>query len=84
MPVYLDPAASPSSQLCVEVRLPPLRVKDCACPKLLAAGFSSLFALPGGTEDPDMAPCGVVPLAEGVGERPTAVLLDELSCCMWT
>ncbi|KAL6758609.1 Endonuclease/exonuclease/phosphatase [Haematococcus lacustris] len=109
MPVYLDPAASPSSQLCVEVRLPPLRVKDCACPKLLAAGFSSLFALPGPPgqamlqwsavhqqpgvplglqratqEDPDMAPCGVVPLAEGVGERPTAVLLDELSCCMWT
>ncbi|GFR43881.1 hypothetical protein Agub_g5010, partial [Astrephomene gubernaculifera] len=36
------------SQVCVEVRLPPLKPKEAAWPKRLAAGMGCAFAAPGG------------------------------------
>lgn len=38
----------PPEQICVEVRLPPLKPKEAAWPKRLAAGMGLLFAAPGG------------------------------------
>ncbi|EFJ50943.1 hypothetical protein VOLCADRAFT_88385, partial [Volvox carteri f. nagariensis] len=40
-------AQPPPDQICVEVRLPPLKPKDAACPSRLVSGMGLLFAAPG-------------------------------------
>ncbi len=46
--------------------------------------LTSLVTCCGAQEDSDAAPCGALPLPEGVGEAPSAAYVHELSNSLFT